>query len=177
MGFSQFGCQPPPEFPESATYVGTVEGTNVVIGIVATGDKLVIYSGGGEGTIATHSRWFHGFNEGAFSVVRDAWTIDGTIDLETASGLMLSPTGETWNWSAKYVDDGIRGVYQSVGPDCTTGVVVLDSTTAQGAWCNGTGLFAEVTPMATPIVPTVAGLLVRTIIDDQVEEFLVQPIW
>jgi len=171
------GCQPPPEFPESATYVGTVEGTNVVIGIVATGDKLVIYSGGGEGTIATHSRWFHGFNEGAFSVVRDAWTIDGTIDLETASGLMLSPTGETWNWSAKYVDDGIRGVYQSVGPDCTTGVVVLDSTTAQGAWCNGTGLFAEVTPMATPIVPTVAGLPVRTIIDDQVEEFLVHPIW
>lgn len=174
------GCAShPSEGTEAIVLVGQVDETDVAIGISIDQGNVVLYTGGHGTTIASHSRWFSGAEvDASFELERDGWTVAGWRDEEGAMGILYAPTGELWRWAAEVPTDEVGGLYRGVsvvGSSCRAGVVVRSAELAQGAWCDGEGLFMEVTPMSTPIERTQRGIEVQ--VSEAGVQFLAEPVW
>ncbi len=170
---------PPNHIGEATVLVGQVDDTEVAIGLSIADGNVVLYSGGHGSTLASHSRWFRGVEEdGTFELEQDGWTITGWREEESVIGILLAPTGELWRWAAEVPSDEVGGLYRGAsipGSPCRAGLVVHSAEVAQGAWCDGDGLFMEVTPMSTPIERTQQGIEVE--VPEAGVRFLAEPVW
>src|SRR4051812_44754044 len=74
--------------------VGVVEGTDAVVGVVASAEKVTLYVCGGASTYSTMTRWFSGA-PGA-PLANQGWT--ATVDAGLGQGTLLTPEGKTLTW-------------------------------------------------------------------------------
>jgi hypothetical protein len=123
--------------------VGTILGTDAVIGRVSDGDKVTFYMCGGPTTYSTMTRWFSGADDasGAVSLENDGWQV--VSDPGGHSGRILPPEGPALVFEAHETRFGTpEGLYAAVDNGCRTGAVVLQppgssAPIVQGAWCGG----------------------------------------
>ncbi|APR87630.1 hypothetical protein A7982_12979 [Minicystis rosea] len=150
-------------------YVGTVAGSDAVVGLVGDGEHVQLYLCGGATSYAELTRWFQGpiAADGTFSIESGGFVATGS--LTTGKGEVKTESGELLSWSVARADGELSGLYAAMDGSCRTGVVVGDfdgdgSIDVQGTWCNGKDLFAQVTPL-TPIAITDRGIRVRVDVD------------
>jgi len=168
---------------QQATYVGSLDGTDALIALTVEGDRAFAYTCGGDADLETHTMWFGGdvFPLGDGYLYIDCGDFSLTVQTEpegTASGFAIID-GQAVDFSATRTAEGtIAGLYKDRDPDCATGAIILqdspeDEPFVQGAWCNGAGSFAQVTPMS-PVQLTAQGLPVEIpIVEDRpTERFL-----
>jgi hypothetical protein len=164
MMIASAGCGPAddPSGGPAATYVGTVNGSDAVVGIVSKGNgKVIGYSCGGPVTLEDLTTWVSGPGDGdSFELVRGAGTIAGTFAGDVVNG-SLDINGADHTFIATRVEPGTPFGLFGAGlddPDCLTGVVVLPGSGTpwmQGASTCGAvaGPFNQVTPGAAPTTP------------------------
>lgn len=165
--------------PPSA--VGTVVGTDAVVGASTEGGLITFYLCGGPSSVATSTHWFVGTGDasGAFTLKREGWTVSG--DLGQGAGEVTSPEGETRAWSMHPATPGtLEGLYSTLDSGCRTGAVILQPDAAseprlQGAWCNDGGQFAQVTPIL-PVALTERGVGIRVLGGSSKKDLFVEPV-
>ena len=160
------GCALESLEPEASlvTYWGTVEDSDAVIAITLTDSAAVAYVCGGELTRETHTRWYSAelsrpLIEGDSLVLgaNNGQQLELQLSADSLIGSYLDPEGTAFNFDAVVPSQGeFHGLYTVVDSGCRTGVIVnidaSNNSEVQGAWCNETGIFEQVTPIA-PINP------------------------
>jgi hypothetical protein len=140
----------------TGAFVGEVEGTSLMIGVVRDGDSLAAYVCGHADTLTTHTRWFSGSlgSDGeTFTLQTDDWQLTGSLDEGGIQGALIEPGGVSTALSlAAAGPDTLSGLYSVMDSGCRAGLIVVDSGASsalltQGAWCDGAGLVKQVTPM------------------------------
>lgn len=163
--------------------VGTILGTDAVIGRVSDGDKVTFYMCGGPTTYGTMTRWFSGLDDasGAVSLENDGWQV--VSDPGGHSGRILPPEGPALVFEAHATRFGTpEGLYAAVDSGCRTGAVVLQppgaaGPTVQGAWCGGSDArrFEQVIPILPGDVSS-GGIAVHVDIDGIRKALFVVPV-
>jgi hypothetical protein len=162
--------------------VGTVLGTDAVIGRVSDGEKVTFYVCGGATTYSTLTRWFSGPDDasGAVSLYKDGWQV--VSDAGGHSGRIIPPDGPSLAFEGHAArPDTAEGLYGAVDSGCRTGAVVLQAEgraapTVQGAWCGGDGnKFAQVIPILPGDVSR-GGIAVRASVDGVRKDLFVVPL-
>jgi hypothetical protein len=173
----------------SGPFVGTLAGTTAMVGLVRDGDQLAAYVCGREDTLASHTRWFNGalendgdtFNldvdEATFTLNGDDWSLSGAITADGVSGTLVDPDGTSSSFVLEVAAAGsLSGLYSVLDGDCRSGLIVSDpgatgTLITQGAWCDGSGLIKQVTPMS-PVTLTDDGALQVTVDEADPENLL-----
>jgi hypothetical protein len=162
--------------------VGTVLGTDAVIGRISDGEKVTFYVCGGATTYSTMTRWFSGPDDasGAVSLVKDGWQV--IADAGGHSGRIIPPEGPELAFEGHAARFGTaEGLYGAVDSGCRTGAVVLDpqgaaAPTVQGAWCGSDGArFAQVIPILPGDISS-GGIAVRVSVDGIRKDLFVVPL-
>jgi hypothetical protein len=162
--------------------VGTVLGTDAVIGRVSDGEKVTFYVCGGPTTYGTMTRWFSGADDasGAVSLVKDGWQV--VSDAGGHSGRIIPPTGPELAFEGHAARFGTaEGLYGAVDSGCRTGAVVLEPSGSsgprvQGAWCGNDGnKFEQVIPILPGDVSG-GGIAVRVDVDGVRKDLFVVPL-
>jgi len=161
---------PLPDRFESATYIGFVNGSDAVMALTVDGDEAFGYTCGGGTSLESHTMWFGGdaftFGEGRVFIDCGDSSINATIAADgTVSGIATILGEDSEFFATRTVEGTMAGLYKDADPDCSTGAVVFQESPevepfVQGAWCNGGGAFAQVTPMS-PVQLTADGLPVE----------------
>ncbi len=175
------GCALGDEGASPVSAVGTVAGTDAVVGASTEGGLVTFYLCGGPSSYDTATRWFVGAGDasGAFTLKRDGWTVTG--DLGQGSGEVTSPDGETRAWRTHPATPGtLEGLYATVDSGCRTGAVILQPDASaeprlQGAWCDDSGQFAQVTPIL-PVALTAQGVGIRVLGASSKKDLFVEPV-
>ncbi|MEM9454499.1 MAG: hypothetical protein AAGF11_09995 [Myxococcota bacterium] len=132
---------------EARTLVGTVEGTDLALGVLLDDDTIDIYQCGGEQTFDTHSYWFRGVigageDPNAFEIEREGFTVVGVRTAEGLEGELVEPDGTRHPFHTDPIaDEDVPGVYVAEHDGRTTGVIVRqdgDTLVAQGSSCTST---------------------------------------
>jgi hypothetical protein len=168
------------------TFVGSVEGTDAVVGAVTEDGRATFYLCGGETTYQPFTRWFSGATgaDGALSLesTRDGTTFGLTGSLASGAGTITTGT-ETLRWSAEPASGAMSGLYAAMNGSCRIGAVVGDlhgqGTALQGVWCDeqadDTNIYLQVTPI-TPIALTSQGIQVEVEGLPTAEKLYVEPV-
>jgi len=141
------------EVATTTTFIGDVDETTAMVGLIQDGDQVSAYVCGREDTLQTHTRWFHGtLSEDGISVSMEAegWHLEGALTAEVFDGVLSDPDGEPASISIDASSaDAMTGLYSVLDAGCRAGLLVLEADTlvTQGAWCDGDGLVKQVTPM------------------------------
>jgi hypothetical protein len=149
----------------STTYVGTVDGTDVAVGLVTDGSYTALFFCGGPGSYATATKWFR-FAESSDSFTASAgtWTATGATSGDAVSGTLDRGNGQTLSWSATRAPEGsLIGLYETIDGSGTSGVVVrsdLDAAGTQGALITTQGQIEQIIPIL-PLEQTDHGLRVQ----------------
>lgn len=167
----------------NAVAVGTILGTDAVIGRVSDGDEVTFYMCGGPTTYSTMTRWFSGVDDasGAVSLESGGWQV--LSDPGGHSGRILPPEGPALVFEAHDTRFGTaEGLYAAVDGGCRTGAVVLQppgapAPTVQGAWCGGKGgsRFEQVIPIL-PGEVSAGGIAVNVDVDGIRKALFVTPV-
>ncbi len=136
----------------TTSYVGTVAGTDIAVGLVSDGSNVALFFCGGPSSFATSTKWFRfAGSASSFNATADAWTASGATNGSSASGTVDRGDGTTLSWSAALVDDGsIVGLYESIDDTGTAGVVVrsaTDASEAQGAFIEKNLTVEQIIPI------------------------------
>jgi len=140
----------------TGSFVGAVEGTTAMAGLVRDGDAVAAYVCGHEDTLQTHTRWFSGAvgaDGAAFSLGQDGWTLIGSFVGDNVGGTLTDPDGASSTIMLGAAATGsLSGLYSVLDSGCRAGLIVIDpgdasAPAAQGAWCDDSGLIKQVTPM------------------------------
>jgi hypothetical protein len=140
----------------------------------------VAYVCGGASTIATHTRWLTpegATTDGATRFEEDGWRLDFFVG-PPASGTLRSPEGAVTAFTGRALAaDGAAGLSTAIDAGCRTGVIVAspEADSAQGAWCDGLGVFAQVTPVL-PADTSTGSLTVRAQTPGGPRDIVVHPI-
>ncbi|MEP7126089.1 MAG: hypothetical protein ABJE95_34470 [Byssovorax sp.] len=162
--------------------VGTVLGTDAVIGRVSDGEKVTFYVCGGATTYSTMTRWLSGPDDasGAVSLEKDGWRV--VSDPGGHSGRIIPPDGPALAFEGHAAGFGTaEGLYGVVDSGCRTGAVVLDAPgggapRVQGAWCGSDGAkFAQVIPILPGDISS-GGIAVRVNVDGIRKDLFVVPL-
>ena len=160
------GCEPAQPSADGAAseaslaviYVGTVEATDIRVGLVVESGNAALFFCGGARTLSS-TRWFRGASEPqrlSLTATTGA-TANGAMTSASASGTVrLASNGPELKWSASRVAAGSpAGLYEYQALDGLGGVVVTDADSAQGAFVPKS-LAAPVSQIIVfnPIVPT-----------------------
>jgi hypothetical protein len=146
----------------STTYVGTVDGTDVAVGLVTDGSYTALFFCGGPASYATATKWFR-FAESndSFTAQSGTWIATGATNADGASGTLDRGSGQLLTWSASRVPEGsIMGLYESIDATGTAGVIVRSETDAsgtQGALIDPERAIAQIIPIR-PLEQTDHGL-------------------
>ncbi len=138
---------------DAPAFVGAVTGSDAVVGVVSEAGQATLYVCGGPTSYAHLTRWFTGVTsaDGALQLQSaGGWAVTG--NRADGSGTITGPGGETHAWTAHPASNDVAGLYAATDGACRTGAVVGDldgkgATTLQGTWCDGSGAFAQVTPI------------------------------
>ena len=148
-------------------YAARASNSDVALAALRSEGHLLVYACGGPSTLATHTRWFDVPLSGqTFSAENGGTTLSGKLGVAGLSGTMEVPGSGVISWTLPELQVGtLSGLYDRVENGCRTGVIVFSddpsTPSAQGVYCNGSGLFDEVTPVA-PFQRTAEGLPVTT---------------
>jgi len=164
------------------SFVGTVSGTDAVVGLVVNGDDAFLFFCGGPTTLQSLTHWIHGTVQAGepFQFTDGVVTASGSIAGGRASGtLRLSSGGSPEAWSAEAPASGTTaGVYAKNIPDeGLADLVVLPASggeepTAEGAFRTTASAIFQVTPLH-PLENTSQGVAVNVTFAGSVhEEFL-----
>lgn len=132
---------------EARTLVGTVEGTDLALGVLLDDDTIDIYQCGGDQTFDTHSLWFRGVigageDPNAFEIEREGFTLVGLRTTEGLEGELVEPDGTRHPFHTDPIaDEDVPGIYVAEHDERTTGVIVRqdgDTLVAQGSSCTST---------------------------------------
>jgi hypothetical protein len=177
--------------PTSTTtrFVGTVDGTNVVVGLVVTdGQALLFFCGKGE-TLTTLTHWMHGAVTlgQAFELTDGTASATGTATATTSAShlsgtFMESASGKPMTWSADLVTGGtLAGVYTDQLSEGLVALIVLQSSAsatpmAQGAFHDVMlkDAILQVTPLA-PLALTGGGLAVDVVVSGATKKVFLEP--
>lgn len=181
MGLALAGCALDDEGASPPSAVGTLVGSDAVVGASTYAGLITFYVCGGPESLDSATRWFVGQGDasGAFTLSRDGWTVRG--DLGQGAGELSSPEGETRAWTTHAATPGtLEGLYATVDSGCRTGAVILqpDASSAprlQGAWCDEEGRVAQVTPIL-PVALTERGVAVRVLGSSTTRDLFVEPV-
>lgn len=163
--------------------VGTILGTDAVIGRVSDGDKVTFYMCGGPTTYSSMTRWFSGVDDASGAVVLESGGWQVLSDPGGHSGRIVPPDGPALVFEAHAARFGTpEGLYAAVDGTCRTGAVVLqppgaDAPMVQGAWCGGAdgSRFEQVIPILPGDVSR-SGIAVRADIDGIRKALFVVPL-
>jgi hypothetical protein len=175
--------------PTSTTtrFVGTVDGTNVVVGLVVTdGQALLFFCGKGE-TLTTLTHWMHGaVTLGQAFELTDGTaraTATATPSASHLSGTFIaSASGKPMTWSADLVTGGtLAGIYTDQLSEGLVALIVLQSSSsatpmAQGAFHDVMlkEAILQVTPLA-PLVLTGGSLAVDVVVSGASKKVFLAP--
>ncbi len=180
-----FGCDPDPAAEEpidltARSLVGTVDGTDVALGMLLDGDSLAVYACGGDQTFDTHTQWFRGTigtddGPNEFELVTQGFTLVGTRTADGLEGEWIDPDGTRYAFAVDPVpDDSDAGVYLGDHPGGNAGVIVQDdggTLTAQGASCNGAPRQCFQVIILAPLAITDDVIAVEVDVEGTVEQF------
>lgn len=133
----------------TTTYVGSVENTDIAVGIVSDGTHTALFFCGSLGNQSTTTKWLR-FTQSSssFTATANAWSATGTMSGSTVMGTVDKGGGQTLSWSATRVGDAdVAGLYESVSADGTAGVVVKDASHAQGAFITAQQQIEQIIPI------------------------------
>ncbi len=119
-----------------AIYVGSVDTTDLRVGLVFESGNAALFFCGGPGSLAS-TKWFRGASEPErLSITKDGATANGTMTATTAKGTVrLASNGPELRWTASRVAaNSPAGLYEYQGADGLGGVVVTNGDSAQGAF-------------------------------------------
>jgi hypothetical protein len=136
----------------TTTYVGTVDGTDVAVGLVSDGSHVALFFCGGPASFATSTKWFRFDGDASsFTATADDWNAVGSASESSASGTVDRGDGVALSWSASRADDGsLVGLYESNDANGTAGVVVRSATNAtetQGAFIDEAKEVEQIIPI------------------------------
>ncbi|MEW6742092.1 MAG: chitobiase/beta-hexosaminidase C-terminal domain-containing protein [Planctomycetota bacterium] len=125
------------EAPPARAFVGTVEGSDAVVALIADDEQVTAYVCGGPRSLSTHTAWFLGpLASGRFELStgeRGEEMLRGEIVAGQARGALRLSDGGEHAWSAREVNlDSPAGLYMGTGQADVTGVVVMDTGHLQG---------------------------------------------
>ena len=166
-------------------FSGAIEGTNVFAGMVVQNGRLSFYTCGIEHTLNDHTAWWSAdipAEGGEIVVEHHAWTLRVTrIEDNSAEGMLTNPDGHNvpWRLNLAHPDTG-AGLYAAPGDMCRHGLILVDDggaadPRAQGAWCEGEGVFLQVTPVR-PLAITPQGVEVYVDREDGRHHFFMEPV-
>jgi hypothetical protein len=168
----------------TTTFVGSVDGTNVLVGLVVTnGQALLFFCGAGK-TLTTETHWMHG----AVTVGQAFNLTDGTASATgAASGgsgathltgtLAESASAKPVTWSADLASGGtLAGVYTHQLSEGLVALIVRqplakDAPVAQGAFheIKAKEAILQVTPLS-PLAVSAKGLAVDVVVSGLKQE-------
>ena len=108
------------------TFVGTIPGTDMVVGAASHEGRMSLYVCGGDSTFATHSRWYDGPIDAATGDVDlsvNNWIVTANVDGASLVGTLIAPDLSELPFSAALAADGVPGVYDAEPNGCRIGVV------------------------------------------------------
>jgi hypothetical protein len=178
-----------PTVAATVEYVGTVEGTNVLVGLVVTnGQALLFFCGAGD-TLTTLTHWMHGsvtlgkafaLTDGTASATGAA---SGSLNASHLSGTFTpSASAKPMAWSADFVTGStLAGVYTDQLSAGLVALIVLQApdagtTTAQGAF-HDLALkdeILQVTPL-NPLALTPQGIAADVVVNGATQEVFLTP--
>lgn len=109
------------------------------------------------------------------------WRAELARTADELTGTITDDAGASQDITAAVAAEGtIAGLYAVDDAGCKTGVVVVQSSTAevplvQGAWCDGSGMIAQVTP-AAPAALRDGGLDVEVVLPGETRRLFVSPL-
>jgi hypothetical protein len=128
---------------EPGAAVGTVDGTDAVVGLATDGDVGRLYVCGGPDTMGVLNRWFDVWIGERLEGESEGWTVSGS----RGEGVIVDPDGVAWSFALSAAE-GAEGPYApdaSVG-ECPAGVVVVGDR-VQGVACASALAPAQVVPV------------------------------
>jgi hypothetical protein len=178
---------PPPATTER--YVGTVEGSNVLVGLAVTDGKALLFFCGAGSTLSTTTHWMRGSVTlgQSFKLTDGAATATGastgsSTPQQIGGTYTESASGKPLSWSASLVTgDTLAGVYEDQLSQGLVSLIVLqassnDAPVAQGAFHVTVGAAAvlEVTPLS-PLAETPKGIEVDVVVSGIKESVFLVP--
>jgi len=176
--------QPDAGPPARAIFTGPTSDARTIAGIVIVGNLISFYACGAGETLATHTWWLWGElgPDGAVNLSDDAeFSLEGRVIEGRFRGTYHTPEGG----DPLEIDLPLAGpdarseMYELRDSDCLMGVIVVENQQEtpqiQGAWCDGEGLFLQVTPVL-PFAPDERGLEVSVELPDGPRRFFVTPV-
>jgi hypothetical protein len=180
---------PSPPLATTERYVGTVEGSNALVGLAVTDGKALLFFCGAGSTLTTSTHWLRG----SVTLGQSFQLTDGVATATGASTGSSTPqqisgtytesaSGKPLSWSASLVTgDSLAGVYDDQLSEGLVSLIVLqpsskDAPVAQGAFHVTVGVVAvlEVTPLS-PLAQTAKGIEVDVVVSDTKESVFVVP--
>jgi len=168
---------------ERQIFTGTTSDERTLAGIIIAGNRISFYGCGAGETLANHTWWLAGevSEDGTVSLSDEAdFRLDGQVVDDRFQGTYRIPeSDEVLDLDLPRAGPMDRSeVYQFRDGECLMGVVVVenreDTPKIQGAWCDGEGLFLQVTPIL-PFAPDERGLEVSVEFVDGPRRFFVTP--
>jgi len=157
VGACLVSCSNASPNPITYTYVGTVDGSNAVVGLAVTGSNANLFFCGTGATLSTQTHWIPGtvtFGE-TFNFTDGTATATGTASTTQASGTFTpTPSAQPLSWSANIVVTGtIAGVYDEQNAEGNAALVVLQPTSEATPVGQGGYLPAAVTSAVLQVTP------------------------
>ncbi len=166
-------------------FTGPSSDARTLVGVVVAGTRVGFYGCGSGDTLSTHSWWLFGEvgPDGTVALSDDAdFSLEGRIEDDRFQGTYRMPDGGdvlTLNLPLAGPDDRSE-MFELLDGECRMGVIVVDNgqdpPQIQGAWCDGEGVFLQVTPIL-PFAPDARGLEVSVELPDGPREFVVTPVF
>ena len=174
----------------NSTFVGSVEGTNLLVGLVVTNDQALLFFCGAGQTLTTETHWMHGavtvgqaFNptDGTASAMAGAAS-GGSGATHLTGTLMESSSAKPLTWSADLVSSGtLAGVYTHQLSEGLVALIVQQPTAnamakAQGAFhvLKAKEAILQVTPLS-PLMVGEKGLAVDVVVGGVKQEVFLTP--
>jgi hypothetical protein len=167
------GCSDTPE----GTWVTKL--ADAWVGVKVEGEDAAAYVCGSGETLTTHTRWMHAAVDGDdVTFERDGWRLEVTVEVAAVKGELFAPDGAIHPVEAHLArDNQLEGLYTAIDAGCRAGLILVSSGDAdtQGAWCDGFGHLAQVTPVM-PVELTPNGIAVTADTSLGFRNFFVQPV-
>jgi hypothetical protein len=175
-----------PELSGPRTWVGTVERSDVIVGIAASGRAATLFFCGGARSYVTRTHWFktENFSSSDFSVQDGEFRVSGVIRDDQIEGTVEFGEAEPLSFSAgRPGPDTLAGVYDAIGPCGHAGLIVFQSAADAESYAQGACVLrdgdAVVIEQVNPVLPIALdadrGVLVELGLPPS-ERFLVHPL-
>ncbi len=144
--------------------VGTVEGTDAQVAVVASAHRARIYFCGGDSSYPALTHWFTADVDasGAIRAEADApgdWSIEGQVGGADAAGAVTVADGTRLTFRATNVAGGtIAGLYEAAAPCGKVGLIVTQPSAQAAPSGQGACIHTDVRPsveQVNPIAPLI----------------------